>query len=143
MRDGPGGPSLEKLICLSLIRYCLNRVVYVRSQACIFHRLSLELFEKLPLTVTPLCPYERRALLWVHMMVIDSWAQWTLKISDEAAHLLYLVDQTFPETRSWTSTDFDGFGQEFLWTENISRILQRYCEQRQPAWTRRVQVAFR
>jgi hypothetical protein len=143
MRDGPEGPALEKLICLALIRYCLNRVVYVRSQACIFHTLSLELFDKLPYTATPLCRYERRAFLWVYMMVIDSWAQWTLKISDEAARLLYMMDQAFPETRSWSSADFDHFGQEFLWTENISCILQRYCEQRDARSKCRVQLAFR
>lgn len=128
--DGPGGPPLEKLICLALIRYCLNKAVYERSRACIFHQLSIELFEKLPGTFPSSRMVDRRALLWVYTMTIDSWAMWDKAISDEATYLFLLMEQVFPETLSWISTDFEYLGQQYLWTENISKILQHYYRNR-------------
>lgn len=122
---GTDGPPLEKVVCLALIRYCLNRAVYDRPRACVYHTLSIELLETLPNMVPSSTSVERRALLWVYMMAIDCWAVSTEAITQEASYLMHQMELKFPETLSWTAKDFDCLGQEFLWTENISNILRR------------------
>jgi len=85
---------------------------------------------------------DRRALLWVYTMTIDSWAMWDEVISDEANYLFLLMEQVFPETLSWVSTDFEYLGQQYLWTENISKILQRYSRNRSVVHTGGTKLVF-
>lgn len=123
---GPAGPPLEKLICLALIRYCLNRAVYDRPRACVYHTLSIELLDSLPATRPSRSRAERQALLWVYTLAIDCWAVATRAITDEATSLMHQMSEKFPETLSWTMADFDSLGNQFLWTENIASILQQH-----------------
>jgi hypothetical protein len=129
--DGPGGPPLEKLISLALIRYCLNRAVYERPRACIYHMLSIELLDVLArLSPTSDISSERQALIWVYAMAIDCWTVASREISAEATHLIELMETKFPETRDWSGKKFDAFGQRFLWTKNISSVMAQYHEKR-------------
>jgi hypothetical protein len=123
---GEDGPPLEKLVCLALIRYCLNRAVYDRPRACVYHTLSIELLESLPKTRPSANTIERRTLLWVFTIAIDCWAVATQSITDEAQRLMQQMRLKFPETLSWTMADFESLGRDFLWTDNISGILQQH-----------------
>jgi hypothetical protein len=127
--DGPNGPPLEKLVCFALIRYCLNRAVYERPRACIYHTLSIELLRVLP-GVKPATDnaVERQALIWIHTMAIDCWTVSTREMTAEASSLIQLMETKFPETKTWTAKKFDAFGQRFLWTRNISSIMAQHHE---------------
>jgi hypothetical protein len=123
LANGPNGPPLEKLICLAMIRYCLNRAVYDRPRACIYHTLSIDLLQVLPNVIPSIGQAEREAMLWVFLIGVDCWAVASERLTDEAAFLLRQIELKFPETLGWTGQDFDGFGTKFLWTTNISRIM--------------------
>lgn len=124
--SGPNGPALEKLICLALIRYCLNRVILDRPRACVYHTLSIELLDTLPQAVPSSDAMEREALLWVYNMAIDCWAVSYQAITPEATFLMQEMAVKFPDTLDWNIDDFNAFGRRYLWTENISGILRQY-----------------
>lgn len=126
--DGPDGPPIEKLVCLALMRFSVNNSNRERPRACVYHCLSVTLTEQLPQIPVPSRSVERRALLWVWMMTIDSWSVGDRQIASEGARLLRQLTDRFPETKLWCAEDFERLGRDFLWTSNVSMIVERNWE---------------
>lgn len=124
--DGPNGPSLEKLTCLALIRHCFNITFPERPRACLSHCLNIELLHKLPIVPVSTVAAQRECLLWVWLMSVDSWSYHGANLSLEGANLLYQITEKFPETATWTPSDFDKLGTKFFWTRGISKVVRDY-----------------
>lgn len=114
------GPALERLLGLALVRFCKVQSVPFRIPLCLFHSVTLEMTEKVPLRIPSIDPAERAILLWIWLMTLDSWS---LGATEPASWLDDMV-KVFPEIESWTVADFKTFGQRFLWTENLSQLLE-------------------
>lgn len=124
--DGPDGPSLERMACLGLIRYCFNITYPARDWECLPHCMNLHLFNRLPMVPVPVNLASRRCLLWVWLMGIDSWSDQDANLTLEGITLLHYISQKFPETTSWTAWDFDKLGADFFWTDGISKVMHQY-----------------
>lgn len=119
------GPPLEKFICLALLRYNTNVNMGGRPRLCVINSINVALKEQLPRHPVPFELSERRALLWTWMMAVDCWCIGERQLTPEAAQLLRQIKDKFPETKSWCAKDFECLGTEFLWNNNISKIVEK------------------
>ena len=147
--DAHGQPPLEKLICLALIRYCLNLVNGERPVArCYAHNLTLELKQQLipghqhttiltaalqqrhkipPINdPNPVKRLEREAMLWMWLMAIDTWCLPKFELSNGGKLLLVHALEVFGEMRDMTVRDFDELGRRWFWTDSIRGVVTRY-----------------
>jgi hypothetical protein len=147
--DSDGQPQLEKLICLALVRYCLNSANTERPAArCYAHNLALDLKQQLipehrhatiltdtmqqkhgiPSITSPssLHQLEREAWKWIWLMAIDTWCLPEFELSNAGKVLLVDLLQRFEEVRSMTEEDVEALGARWFWTSNISGVLRRY-----------------
>ncbi|KIW75478.1 hypothetical protein Z517_10219 [Fonsecaea pedrosoi CBS 271.37] len=124
--DGPGGPSLEKMICLALFRYCANRANRLRPKACIYHSATTQLTARLPAFRVSSARTERDCLIWIWLVAIDSWAmaQNSPELSADGARLLAKMRDALPELRDWAWWDLECLGQKFFWRDDL-RVLLR------------------
>ncbi|OQV05247.1 hypothetical protein CLAIMM_10019 [Cladophialophora immunda] len=124
--EGPGGPSLEKMICLALFRYCANRANRLRPKACIYHSATTQLTARLPKFRVSNSRTERDCLIWIWLVAIDSWAmaQNSPELSPEGSRLLSEMRKALPELRDWEWWDLESLGQKFFWRDDIRVLLK-------------------
>jgi hypothetical protein len=137
--DTPDGePALERVVCLALLRYCINSIKVNRAcfKGCQFSRFVFELAELLPLLnpdkFTTQC--QKDCLLWVWLMAIDSYSADAYGLFPEGVDLLVQMRDRYPQTVNWEYTDFAEVGRCFLWNENIEGIVRNYWPALRIAW---------
>ncbi|OAP56700.1 hypothetical protein AYL99_08812 [Fonsecaea erecta] len=128
--EGPRGPSLEKMICLALFRYCANRANHLRPKACIYHSATTQLTARLPEFRVSSSRTERDCLIWIWLVAIDSWAmaQNSAELSHEGRQLLLKMRKAMPELQDWEWWDLESLGQKFFWRDDIRILLKAIWE---------------
>jgi hypothetical protein len=124
-----GGPALSKLVCLVLMRTRVDLVILpaLRSPSCMSNSITLELTEQILLRRIPAETEERECLLWIWLMTLECWAVDSVL----AKRWFGRVVSNFPEVALWELKDFEAFGNRYLWTEHLSKVMKRYCGQLQ------------
>ena len=147
--DSEGQPPLEKVMCLALIRYCLNGVNGERpALRCYAHNLTLELRQQLipdhrHTTILtdalqqrskipqrdvddPVKKMERESMIWMWLMAIDTWCLPKFELSNAGKLLLMHVLDVFEEIRDMSTEEFEDLGKRWFWTDNLRGIVKRY-----------------
>ena len=124
--DREGGPSLERLLCLALIRYSFNAIPKTRPRSAGPHTLSSGVLRPVLDFPMPAETAKRSCLLWVWLIAIDTQNSASGGLALEAAHLMYWIPRKFVETTRWSVSDFEYFGTQFFWTKSLTEIFREY-----------------
>jgi hypothetical protein len=120
--DGADGPALERLLCTLLMRLSIEKTHRYGHPGSLFETVTIKLFKLLPLATPSLGGPGRSCILWISLMMTDSWPRQGDKIID----WLQQVRSWFPEIRAWEASDFEKFGERYIWAPEISRLMERY-----------------
>ena len=122
----PDEPTLEKLIVIALILYC--SAVFCKVRFSTRHSLSTSVAatRELPKLAIPEAKEGRKALIWVFMVVIDSWRSRDGRLRLPGLDLLRLFKARFPDMENWK--DVVCVVQKFFWTEDMGRFVSQSWE---------------
>ena len=133
--SSPGTPenertSLERLICMALIRFTCNGILPAKQGGYPLEAVAGFLCSDLQATET-CAGSERDVRLWIWLIAIDACsiglALGELSLQGTAL-LLSTLPMKFPEIYSWKAAHFENLGKAFFWRENMSRWLQKYWQ---------------
>lgn len=109
--------SVDKLVCLALVRYGVLSAVGRNFRACVFHSVT----EALAIAVKSIDPpveiEYRECLIWIWLVAVNSWLTGGGELEFEGVVLLAQMRSQFPETNDWTTDDVEALGARFLWCE--------------------------
>lgn len=119
--------TLEQLLCLALMRYCVNTASRMRPKACIFNSVMTQLRQKLAAfeVHTVGDRPQRRCLLWVYLVWMDSATASDGVLTTRGSEQIEEISSKFPEIASWKIEDFERLGEDFFWSGNMSTTLKR------------------
>ncbi|KIX99138.1 uncharacterized protein Z520_04714 [Fonsecaea multimorphosa CBS 102226] len=121
LADSDEHPTLEKLIVLALILYCSANFCKQRLPTTHFAAVSARATVNLTRISMTSTDYEKKALVWVFMVVIDSWRSRGGQMRSAGVDLLGLFKQKFPAMKSWK--DIANLLSRFLWSEDMENFL--------------------
>jgi len=120
------GPSFEKYLCLALILYCLNtfspRRSYLSSSNLGFTTPRHLLTQKLP-SFSEYSEDETDCLIWIWLVLIDSWRAKDGSHSDGAETLLLQFAERFPSYCAWTRIEY--VMKQFFATDSMMADIRR------------------
>ena len=123
MRDGPGGPSLERLLQVVLMRYLINATEHDRLANGIFHSLTGYLTQKLgAFDLSRLSLLERECLMWMHLVVVDSWIAAPRTMAYDGQRFLRETWLRFPDVKLWEQEQWNTFSRRYFWSEGLENI---------------------
>ena len=103
------GPSFEKYLCFALLLYCLNTFSPRRSHLSASHMAfgtpRQLLTQKLP-TFNESSEDETECLIWIWLVLIDSWRAVNGAHSEAAAALLLQFAECFPSYCVWAKIEY-------------------------------------
>ncbi|RVX68138.1 hypothetical protein B0A52_08279 [Exophiala mesophila] len=107
--------SVDKLVCLGLVRYGVLSIVGREFRACVFHSVT----EALAIAVKSIDPpveiEYRQCLIWIWLVAVHSWLIGGGELEVEGVVLLAQMRSHFPETNDWTTDDVEALGARFFW----------------------------
>ncbi|OAP57904.1 hypothetical protein AYL99_08642 [Fonsecaea erecta] len=121
--DSDENPTLEKLIVLALVLYCFANFCTQRLPTTHFTSISVRATSNLKRTSRIATEIEKQALVWVFMVVIDSWRSRDGQMRSEGVDLLRLFKRRFTIMKSWN--DVADLLTRFLWSEDMERFVGR------------------
>jgi hypothetical protein len=125
--DLPAGPSFEKVLCMALVRYCINATNLLNCSVTIFG-VRLELTNTLPKFSSYHCsPIQRDCLLWIWIVCIESWRV----MGTLTAHgwlLLIEMRKQFVVVGIWSYADVDRLCSRFFWTKDFAERARSFWE---------------
>ena len=126
--DVPHRATLERLICMALLRYCFNSIMPPRPRACICHTATEQLTALLPTFKVPASQMERDCLIWVWLMTIDSWSVSNNRgeLEPTGMQLMSQLRANLPELADWGWRDLEATGHKFFWRDDIGILLEAY-----------------
>jgi hypothetical protein len=114
---------LEKLICLTLI--CYSYIAFTpRSSQTALQRSRFELTKKIA-SYSPKSPAEEQCLVWMWVVLIDSWRTGS-RLHPDGFSLLFILQQRFPRLRYVANTI--AMTSQFLWTSALETSVQIYWD---------------
>lgn len=118
-------PTLEKLIVIALILFC--SATFCKQRLPTRHTVCIAVCAGKALArfgrPTIMTEAEVDALLWVYMVVIDSWRSRDGKMRMPGLNLLQGFKAHFPDLVTWE--DVDTSLQRFFWTDDMSEFVAR------------------
>jgi hypothetical protein len=120
--DGPEGPALERLLCSLLMKLCIDKSKRYMYPGSVYQNVVIKLHKLLPLATAPAEGPGRSCLLWITLMMVDSWP----KQPGQTVNWLHQVHCWFPEIGSWEVSDFDEFGDKYIWPTEVSKLIGKY-----------------
>jgi hypothetical protein len=120
--DGPEGPALERLLCTLLMKLCIDKTHRYGYPGSMYQGVVVKLHKLLPLATPPSEGPGRSCLLWISLMMTDSWP----KQSEQTAMWLHQVRCWFPEIGSWEVADIEQFGKRYIWTVEIGKLVAKH-----------------
>ena len=116
-------PVLEKLLSLTLI--CYSFIAFgSRSYPTTFRGARFEITKKIS-SFSPISKSEENCLIWMWVIVIDSWRM-ERRLSADGLSMLLGLQSRFPKMRHVTSiTDI---ANQFLWTSFLTKSVYMYWD---------------
>ena len=126
--DSLDGPSLEKVICLALLRYCHLTAVGRGHKLCLFHAFAMMLQRALQTVKPPREGVQRNCLIWCWLIAAASLSVGEGELCLDGIILLGELKSAFPELRYYDAGDVEEVERRFLWNQVLSRMLERNWE---------------
>jgi hypothetical protein len=114
---------LEKLLCLTLICYSFT-AFGARSAPSALREPKFELTNKIAL-YSPKSPAEELCVIWMWIVLIDSWRTGN-RLQPDGFSLLFNLQQRFPRLRY--TENVSACGSQFLWTSELERSVKIYWD---------------
>lgn len=118
------GLSVDKLICLALVRYGVISAVGRNYRACVFYSVTEALAMAVKTIEPPRQKEYRECLIWIWLVAVNSYLTGGGQIELEGVVLLAQLRSLYPETASWTAEDVEATGRKFLWCEPFSDMVR-------------------
>ena len=121
---------LERVLCLTLVRYIVNVSSRIRGACCPYEDLALALGQMVPKIAVPEGRLERESLLWIWLVTVDVWSvgqEWgrpRYVLQVQGLELFEQMLDRFPETRRWFIRDFESLGSKYFWRKGMGQWLE-------------------
>ncbi|RMZ77305.1 hypothetical protein DV737_g4467, partial [Chaetothyriales sp. CBS 132003] len=125
--DGPDGPSLEKAICLALIRYVHLSAVGRGHKLCLYYSFGLMLAHAVRTMTVPTRKEVRQCFIWIWLIAMSSWSMGSGHLSAEGVALLQELPKACPELGSYSVEQVKELGRRYLWNDHLDRIVETNC----------------
>ncbi|RMZ89166.1 hypothetical protein DV736_g3609, partial [Chaetothyriales sp. CBS 134916] len=122
--DSPDGPSLEKAICLGLIRYVHLSAVGRGHKVCLYYSFGLMLTHAVRAMKIPTRSEVRQCFIWIWLIAVSSWSVGAGHLSAEGAALLQELPEVCPELSSFSVKQVKEVGMQYLWNGHLDRIVE-------------------
>jgi hypothetical protein len=117
------GPNFEKLIVLALLLYCLHTFSPMRAVTAVYNGSRMNLTNVIRKTIMG-CMEEERCLMWIWMVLVDSWRNASEKLLPTGIELMDQSRERWGYVRDWSEvTEILG---SFFWDKAFASRCRLY-----------------